>query len=794
MKNNIILILLIIISSTKVIASDTIKFETKNLEIFNNENLIKAGKGKAYTDQREIEIFGDNFVYNKNLEILTITKNGSANIKSKNIKIKFDKAIFNQNDLTIIAIGNVNIVNELYSYEIETSEALYNNKSDFFSSDKKTKLKNKIGDVFITEKFSLDINKNLLKAINLEYIDVNNNNFQTPIAFVNLNSGKLFGKDISLDLSSSISDKRNDPRFKGRSFKNDKNFTEIKKGKFTICEKRDGCPPWEISAEKILHDKQKKIIYYDDAVLRVYDIPVMYFPKFFHPDPSVKRQSGFLSPTFNSSSNTGDYLNTPYFLAIADNKDATFSPRFFNEDKIMIQTEYRHLNKNSSHFVDFSFLEADKKKSKNHFFYNFEKETTFKNFFDSLINLKIEKVSNDNYLEKDNINSKIITNNNLLENSLNIKLNSEDLLLNLNTTVYENLDKSRSDRFEYIYPNIDIFKKFNNKTSLNGEFSLNSSNYIRNYNTNIFESVNANNLIFNSYPLITKNGFTNDYEFIIKNVNSNTKKSENFKEGENIYLSTLLQLNSSLPLLKENDNYKKILNPKIALKLAPNNTQNAKNLNNKIDTNNIYETNRASLNNSTEGGISLTYGADYSIFNLKNSREIFKFKAANNLRFEENNDLPERNQLNDKTSNFFGEIDYNPNEFFNIQYSTAIKNNLKEINDENLITEFKLNKFITNFDYLNSNYRDDKVSYLTSSLTYQINNDNNFKFSTRENKTSDLTEYYNMMYEYKNDCLAASIEYNKNYYSDRDLKPEESLMLKLKIIPINETSSPNLIE
>ena len=203
MKNNLILILLIIILSTKVIASDAIRFETKNLEIFKDENLIKTGKGKAYTNQNEIEIFGDNFIYNKNLETLTITKNGSANIKSKNIKIRFDEAIFNQNDLTIVAIGNVNIVNELYGYEIETSEALYNNKSDFFSSDKKAKLKNKIGDVFIAEKFSLDIKKNLLKVINLEYIDVNNNNFQTPIAFVNLNSGKLFGKDISLDLSSS---------------------------------------------------------------------------------------------------------------------------------------------------------------------------------------------------------------------------------------------------------------------------------------------------------------------------------------------------------------------------------------------------------------------------------------------------------------------------------------------------------------------------------------------------------------------------------------------------------------
>ena len=48
------------------------------------------------------------------------------------------------------------------------------------------------------------------------------------------------------------------------------------------------------------------------------------------------------------------------------------------------------------------------------------------------------------------------------------------------------------------------------------------------------------------------------------------------------------------------------------------------------------------------------------------------------------------------------------------------------------------------------------------------------------------------MYEYKNDCLAASIEYNKDYYSDRDIKPEENLFFKLTIIPFGQTSSPNL--
>ena len=49
---------------------------------------------------------------------------------------------------------------------------------------------------------------------------------------------------------------------------------------------------------EIKHDKNKKQLIYDDAVLKVYNVPVLYFPKFFHPDPTVKRQSGFLKPSF----------------------------------------------------------------------------------------------------------------------------------------------------------------------------------------------------------------------------------------------------------------------------------------------------------------------------------------------------------------------------------------------------------------------------------------------------------------------------------------------------------------
>ena len=112
------------------------------------------------------------------------------------------------------------------------------------------------------------------------------------------------------------------------------------KGVFTTCKRReDKCPPWQLSAEEVQHDKENKIINYKNALLKVYDVPVMYFPKFFHPDPTVKRQSGFLIPTINNSISSSNYLNTPYFLTIAQNKDATFSPRFYSNDNFLIQSE-----------------------------------------------------------------------------------------------------------------------------------------------------------------------------------------------------------------------------------------------------------------------------------------------------------------------------------------------------------------------------------------------------------------------------------------------------------------------
>ena len=72
-----------------------------------------------------------------------------------------------------------------------------------------------------------------------------------------------------------------------------------------------------------------------------------------------------------------------------------------------------------------------------------------------------------------------------------------------------------------------------------------------------------------------------------------------------------------------------------------------------------------------------------------------------------------------------------------------MKNNLQDISYENIGTELNLNNFVTSFDYLNENNTSEKNSYLSNKSTYFIDEMNNISFSTRKNKKTNLTEYYN---------------------------------------------------
>jgi LPS-assembly protein len=100
-------------------------------------------------------------------------------------------------------------------------------------------------------------------------------------------------------------------------------------------------PLWQIRAFSAVQDLENKKIEYQDAVMELYGIPVAYTPFFAHPDPSVKRQSGILAPQIGVTSNLGGFFGQPYYWAIDDQSDATFTPMITTRAGPEMDVEYR---------------------------------------------------------------------------------------------------------------------------------------------------------------------------------------------------------------------------------------------------------------------------------------------------------------------------------------------------------------------------------------------------------------------------------------------------------------------
>ena len=101
--------------------------------------------------------------------------------------------------------------------------------------------------------------------------------------------------------------------------------------------------------------------------------------------------------------------------------------------------------------------------------------------------------------------------------------------------------------------------------------------------------------------------------------------------------------------------------------------------------------------------------------------------------------------------------------------------NTFEYND--LSTTFLFDNFKTTFKFIEENGEMGNANIFENSFSYSFNDQNNLTFKTRRNRKINLTEYYDLVYEYKIDCLTAGVKYKKSYYSDRDLKPTENLLL-----------------
>lgn len=764
------------------------RFEASEIEFLDKGNITKAKNGVKIFSNDGLEIDGEELFYDKINSTLKIFGNVKINDKKNNILSEGEKYIYYKNIEKISSIGKTKLKIK-NKYFLESSDLTYDRNLFEVSSQKKSKIKDLNNNLFYFERFKFNLTDETLKAKKLSLVDSSKNQYYLDFAVVNLKENRFLGSDLFIDFNDSVfGNNQNNPRLKGNSVVSEKNETKVYKGNFTTCNQEDGkCPPWNIYAEEVVHKKKEKRIEYKNAWLKLYDKPVLYFPYFFHPDPTVKRQSGFLMPSFQNSNNSGTSIQIPYYNVISDNKDLTLYPRVFFDNELLLQTEYRQANKNSDIIFDFS-VNKNNSKTKNHIFADIKSKKQNQN-----LNFHFEKVTNDNYLKANNIKSSILENYSTLHSYVNYNSSKENSSLNVNLDIYEDLNKSKSDRYEYVLPNFNYTKNLSNKIDTNGELTFNSNGYQKNYNTNIDEIVLVNDIIYGSPQSINSKieGLVTNYKFLIRNKNSDSESSEKIKKGGDYKILSTILLDSKLPLKKESKNFNNYLTPRISARYSPNITKNNVNLDDKIFYENIYLLDRVD-NQAVEGGASLTLGLEYSSKNI-NGEDFVNLSLANILRPNENPDLPKLNNLSEKRSNIIGNFDLIPSKFFNLNYQFSLDKDLGESSYNLLKTNFAVNNFITSFEYLEEDNHLNDDSYLTNKTKFNLNKNYSLNFETEKNLDQDITNYYNLIYEYTNDCLTAAIEYNKSYYtSGEDLKPEENILFSIKIIPFGKISSPTI--
>ncbi len=771
-------------------------FSDKVIYYKNDEIIFTDGNSKAIDNNGKI-ITAVNFDYKRKQNIINGKNNVKLEDKVQNYILLTDEITYQKNREKIFTNGKTEAIIKS-KYNFKTKDLVLLLDQNKLLSDKTAIIKDNYFNIYQLDNFDYSINTEELKGYNIiittNYGLPDSDKFYFSDAIVNLGNKDFIAKDTKIEIHRDVfGNKKNNPRLKGVSSRKDSNITTVKKGVFTSCGENEKCPPWSITSKTIKHDKNKKQILYDRAFLKIYDVPVFYFPKFFHPDPSVDRQSGLLKPLLNYSSILGSSVTLPYFFAAAENKDYTFTPSIFDKNIQMFQTEYRQVNKNSNLIADFSLTNGYKselskeKNSISHFFGEYNSNLNLKKFESSNLTLVLEKVTNDTYLKvfDSHITNSVVrpVNFDVLNSSLKLKFIHQDYNLSAGMHVYENLQLKNSDRYQYVLPYYN-YDKILSQNFLNGSLNLNSSGTNVLKNTNNLKSNITNDISYKGFDLISDYGLLNNFNINFKNLNSVAKNDPDYKSSPQVEAMSEFEFVSSIPMLKKNDEFEKYLTPKMSFRINPSDMKNHSKEDRQVDVGNIFESNRLGLGDSFESGRSLTLGVDYRKESLENINKYFDLKLATVLRDKEENFLPKVSTLNRKNSNIFGSISTNLTEYLNINYNFAVDNNLKSFERNAIQATFSVNNFVTNFNFIEEAGEMGNENVIYNSTRYRIDESNFITFNTRRNRKINLTEYYDLVYQYENDCLTAGIKYKKTYYQDRDIKPTEDLIFTITLVPL----------
>lgn len=255
----------------------------------------------------------------------------------------------------------------------------------------------------------------------------------------------------------------------------DDRYNQIYKTAVTSCNTcTSGKPPlWQIRARRVIHDKDERQLYFDQAQFRIRNVPVFYFPRLRLPDPTVERWTGFLIPSFRSTTELGFGLKIPYFIALAPDRDLTLTPYISSRTRTM-ELRYRQAFIKGDIEINTALSRDDERPGETRGYIFADGTFDLQNDFE--LKFDIEATTDDAYLQDYGYSSK-----DRLDSQLLVSRARRDDYTAGSLIVYNSLrDNERNSTIPTIIGDLFYQKRFF-PTSFGGEFRLtaNAHNHIR---------------------------------------------------------------------------------------------------------------------------------------------------------------------------------------------------------------------------------------------------------------------------------------------------------------------------
>jgi len=650
-----------------------------------------------------------------------------------------DKLTYSQDNNIIEAIGNVVAKNQ-EGQQISADRIIYNKANQLLKTFGNSKFSDSKNRTLTAENFEYNLEKKIITADNkVKFSD----NYKNIYYFSKLNADDKFNEIIGYNLNS-----------------------DLNKEKFQSKDK---------------------------------------FNEFIEPRLSgkVKREAGFLAPSFSSlSSDIGATIKIPYFYPISQSADFTVSPVYYFKQNPLLLGEYREKYKNGDLSIEAGFTQGYKEitasqtdGSRHHLYGNLNLNFTDKVLDQSEFNAKFQRVNNPTYLRVNKINSTVDGFKRNLVKEDETKLTNEVYLnsfgknesLNFKTAAYQNISTSKaSDQYEYLLPEI-IYSKYNllnnnglnfssNFKSLNTSTNQNKTTFINNLDYSTAESYNTNVGI--GYKFVTK----------INNINYYSDY-RNPNENLNSQINPVVGLDASLPFAKLSKESEQYLIPRILTRYSPGKMTNAKSNDTTLNTDNLFSINRMNSDELIEKDLSFNIGLDWmwkeKIIN-KNKPAEAGISIGQVIKFNEDPDMPTKSSLQNKNSDLVTKATYLSPGNFDVTLKNTLDNGFNHVyyNDLNLKTFLKQGEINFNFYEKNSHIGSERYAkaYLTSYLT----DNTKLTLSTDRNLKTDLTNSHKLGIENENECIRYGFYFQKNYSSDKDLKPATSIFFGVTLLPFGD--------